>query len=152
MAYILDPTDSQDSFLAKLETEYPHVPFIEGGMLDTDDGILKFPDGSIKPFGVIHFGNPRRSARNRGFVDSKLDQYSVGADIAIVARSANETRVLLNDIGNTLIDWKPVNSGRVVEGAALWRDTRSILDARSRPTRFATTRRFEWTFQASKVL
>lgn len=152
MVYRLDPTASQSSFTAKLKASYPHVPFFPDGLIDTETGILKFPDNSIKPFGVIWFGNPRRSRRGRGFSNTKLDNYTVGADVVIVARNGTEARVLLNDIGNTLIDWKPENSGVVVEGSSLWRDARAVLDANNRPTRFAVTRRFEWGIQANRTL
>lgn len=152
MAYILNPTASQTSFESKIKTEYLHVPVFPDGLMDTEDGIKRFDDGSIKPFIVIWFSNPRRSRRKRGFVDTKLDNYNAGADVVVVARNGTEARILLNDIGDTLIDWKPTNSGIVVEGSALWRDSRAVIDASNRPTRFAVTRRFEWGIQANKTI
>ena len=161
MAYRLDPTASQTSFAKEIADTYDHVPVFPDGLMDgnkqldpngDEREIERFPDNSIKPFVVIWFGNPRRNRRGRGFVDSKLDSYTAGADVVVVARNGTEARVLLNDIGNTLIDWKPENSGRVVEGSALWRDARAVIDSDNRPTRFAVTRRFEWGLQHAKTI
>lgn len=152
MAYVLDPSASQESFVTKLETEYPHIPVLPDGLLDTEEGIERFPDQSIKPFIIIWFSTPRRNRRGRSFVATKLDGYTAGADVVVVARSGTEARLLLNNIGNRLLDWKPANSGIVTEGSDLWRDSRAILDANNRPTRFAATRRFEWGIQANHVV
>lgn len=160
MAYVLNPTPSQNSVTEFLREQYPHVLFIPDGLMDDDnydaDGnkikIPTFPSGQIKPFVVLWFGNARRTARHRGFTNSKLDSYTTGTDLVVVARSGTEARTLLNDIGNTILDFKPENSGPIVKGSALWRDARAVIDSQSRPTRFATTDRFEWGFQHNKTI
>lgn len=150
MAYVLNPSASQSSVASKLATTYPHVPVFPDGMIDTENGIERFSDGSIKPFIVLWFSAPKRQRKGRSFSQSKLDSYRCRVDVVVVARNGTEARTLLNDIGDKLVDFRPTNSGHMVIADWLWSDARGFsLDDGSRPTRFAATIRFEWTIQAN---
>lgn len=152
MAYVLNPQSAQDSIAEKLRTEYPHVPVIEDGLIDGDyDAIEKFPDGSIKPFIILWFSVARRS-RGRSFQNEKLDNHIAGVDVVVVARNGAESRKLINDIANTLIGWKPENAGGIVKGSGIWSQSRAMLDANNRPSRWAATDRFEFGIQANKTV
>lgn len=147
--YVLNPTRAQESIVARLKAAYPHVPVIEDGFLDQDDTqILKFPDGSIKPFVIPRFSSPKRERRGRSFVTRKLDAHSGAVDIVVVARKGSEARKLLNNIGNTLIDWKPVNAGGIFKGEAQWEPSIVSIDAQHRPNRWSASDRFHFGLQA----
>ena len=153
MTYVLNPQDSQDSITAKLQTEYPHIPVIEDGLIDGEyDVIEKFPNGEIKPFIVLWFTVARRNPTGRSFQHEKLDAYSASVDIVVVARNGKEARVLLNDIGDRLIGWKPDNAGGMVKGSGMWSQSRAMLDSNNRPSRWAATDRFDFGIQANKTL
>jgi hypothetical protein len=152
LTYVLNPQVSQDSIVEKLREEYPHVPVIEDGLIDGDyDEIDKFPNGEIKPFIVLWFSAARRSVYRRSFQHEKLDAHRAGVDVVVVARNGKEARVLLNDITNTLVGWKPENAGGIVKGMAVWAESRPMLDAGNRPSRWAATDRFDFGIQTSKV-
>lgn len=152
MTYVLNPQAAQESITAKLQDEYPHIPIIEDGLIDGDyDVIEKFSDGSIKPFILLWFSVPRRT-RGRSFQHEKLDSYTAGVDIVVVARNGKEARKLINDIGDRLIGWKPTNSGGIVKGSGIWSQSRAMLDSNNRPSRWAATDRFEFGIQANKTV
>lgn len=152
MTYVLNSQGAQDSIVAKLRTEYPHVPVIEDGLIDGDYAeIDKFPDGTIKPFIILWFSAPRRSG-GRSFQHEKLDGYTAGVDVIVVARNGAEARKLINDVGDRLIGWKPVNAGGIVKGSGIWSQSRAMLDSNNRPSRWAATDRFEFGIQANKTL
>lgn len=152
MTYVLNPQAAQDSIVAKLESEYPHVPVIEDGLIDGDYAeIEKFANGEIKPFIILWFFSPRRR-NGRSFAHEKLDNHYAGFDVVVVARNGAEARKLINDVGDRLIGWKPDNSGGIVKGAGLWAQSRAMLDSNNRPSRWAATDRFEFGIQANKTI
>lgn len=151
MSYTVNPQLQQDSIEEYLKTQYPHIPVIPDGLLDTDDdSIQKFQDESIKPFVILWFNNPKRSPRGRSFSDYKLDSRTASVDVVVVARSGTEARTLLNDIHDRLIGFKTDGGGKLHEASSLWGSTRSI-DIQNRPTRFAITDRFDFGVSARKV-
>lgn len=152
MTYVLNPQSAQDSITSKLATEYSHIPVIEDGLIDGDySTIEKFSDGSIKPFILLWFSTPQR-AGGRSFQHEKLDGYIASVDVVVVARNGKEARTLINDIGDKLIGWKPDNSGGIVKGSGMWSQSRAVLDSNNRPSRWATTDRFQFGIQANKTL
>jgi hypothetical protein len=153
MTYLLNPQVSQDSIVEKLREEYPHVPVIEDGLIDYEyDVIQKFSNGEVKPFIILWFSTARRTNSGRSFYNEKLDGYVAGVDVLVVARNGREARVLLNDIGNTLVGWKPENAGGMVKGVGIWAQSRAFLDSNNRPSRWAATDRFEFGIQTTKVV
>lgn len=149
MVYKLNPTGAQRSIIAKLKAEYPHVPILPDGLLDDDnDSILKFPNGSIKPFIIPRFTSPRRARKGRSIAFEKLDSHNASVDVVVVARNPTEARELLNDVGDRLIGWKPENAGGIVKGEAIWEPSRATVDAQNRPTRWAAQDRFTFGIQA----
>lgn len=153
MTYVLNPQSAQDSITAKLEEEYPHIPVIEDGLIDGEyPEIEKFPNGEIKPFIILWFSAARRANTGRSFQSQKLDQHRAGVDVVVVARNGREARLLLNDIGDRLIGWKPENAGGIVKGTAIWSQSRPMLDANNRPSRWAATDRFDFGIQANKTI
>lgn len=153
MTYVLNPQAAQDSIVAKLQAEYPHIPVIEDGLIDGDYAeIDKFANGEIKPFIILWFTSARRANRGRSFQHEKLDQYRASVDVVVVARNGKEARLLLNDITDRLVGWKPENAGGIVKGTAIWTQSRAMLDSDSRPSRWAATDRFDFGIQANKTI
>jgi hypothetical protein len=153
MTYVLNPQDAQDSIVEKLKDSYPHIPVIEDGLVDGDyEEIEKFPNGEIKPFIIVWFTTARRSPTGRSFQAEKLDSYRASFDTVVVARNGKEARLLLNDITDKLVGWKPKNSGGIVKGTALWSQSRALLDSNNRPSRWVATDRFDFGIQANKVI
>jgi hypothetical protein len=153
MTYNINPQKSQDSVAEMLREEYPHIPVIEDGLLDDDNGKIKtYDDGSVKPFIVLWFQTPRRLTSGRSFAGARLDQRVASADIVVVARSGTEARRVMNDIIDRLIGFKPYGSGVVVESdRQLWRDSRKI-DTANRPSRWAIPYSVEWGIFSKKTI
>ncbi len=150
--YTLNPQAAQDSIVAKLQAEYPHIPVIQDGLIDGDYAeIEKFANGEIKPFIILWFTTARRG-NAKSFQNEKLDQHRAGVDVVVVARNGSEARKLLNDIGDKLIGWKPENAGGIVKGAGIWFQSRAMLDSNNRPSRWAATDRFDFGIQANKTI
>lgn len=152
-SYTLDPTDAQASIVEFLEGLYPHIPVIPDGLLDTDDETIeKYRDESIKPFIVLRFYSTRRSRRGRSFSSEKLDSHHTAFDVVVVARDGTEARLVLNPVSDSLIGFKPVNSGGIVKGDALWEGSRAIINSNDKPTRWAATDRFIFGISATKTV
>lgn len=145
MTYSINPQSAQDSLAKKLREEYPHIPVIEDGLLDDDNETIQhYEDGSVKPFIVIWFHTPRRTSRGRSFSTTRLDQRKASADIVVVGRSGTEARRVMNDVIDTVIGFKPKDSGAITEAERqLWTDAREI-DTRNRPSRWAMSYSIEW--------
>ena len=152
MPYNVNPQDTQDSITSYLHEKYPHIPIIPDGMIgeDDDDLIDKYQDQSIKPFIILWFNNPKRRPRGRSFASHKLDSRYASVDVVVVGRNGSEVRKLSNHITDTLLDFKPDKGGRLTEGSSLWGSTRS-LDMGNRPSRFASTNRFDFGVSSTKV-
>lgn len=160
MPYNINPQTTQDSITEYLRIQYPHVDIIPDGMMDQEEyppapgdplkEINKFQDGSIKPFVVLWFNNPKRSARGRSFASYKLDSRSASVDVVVLARSGTEARTLMNDMIDRLVEFKTEDGGKLHESSSLWGSTRSI-DIQNRPTRFGITNRFDFAVGAVKV-
>lgn len=153
MTYVLNPQSAQDSITAYLKSTYPHIPVIEDGLVDGDYAeIDKFPNGEIKPFIIMWFTSARRSPMGRSFQHEKLDNHRASVDVVVVARNGTEARVLLNDVTDKLVGWKPDNAGGIVKGTGLWAQSRAVLDSNNRPSRWVATDRFDFGIQANKTL
>lgn len=150
MTYTINPQPQQDSITDFLRAQYPHVPVLPDGMMDTEEGIHKFPDGSVKPFVVLWFSNTKRTARGRSFSDYKLDSRKASVDVVVVARSGTEARTLMNDMSDRIVGFKTDGGGKLHESTSLWGSTRGI-DIQNRPTRFAITNRFDFGVASRKV-
>jgi hypothetical protein len=152
MNYILNPQSAQDSIAEKIREEYPHIPVIEDGIIDGEyDEIEKFPNGDIKPFIILWFSSARRANTGRSFQSHKLDQHRAGVDVVVVSRNGREARVLLNDITDRLVGWKPDNASGMIKGTAIWTQSRPMIEANDRPSRWAATDRFDFGIQTNKT-
>lgn len=153
MSYSINPQVSQDSITTYLRSEYSHVPIIPDGLIDSDDDvILKFPDGSVKPFALLWFHTARRTGRGKSFSNVKLDQRVGSFDLVVVANSGGMARTLMNDMQDRLVGWKPTNSSIITEASrSLWNDARS-LDIANRPSRWAITNSFEYGLHHTKTI
>lgn len=160
--YTLNPQVTQQSITDGLRAMYPHVTFIEDGMVDdqyyedpeTGDllAIPTFSDGSVKPFVLVWYSQMKRGSKNHSFSSYKIDPHSATVDLVAVTRKPSEGRLLLNDIGDNLVGFKPENGGRLYKSASLWGDSRQVLDTDNRPSRWARTDRFDFGIQANRVL
>lgn len=145
MALSINPQVSQDSITTHLRTLYPHIPVIPDGLMDQEDDVIKkYADGSVKPFIVLWFRQPQRLRRGRSIADTRLDQRMASVDVVVVARSAPESRLVLNAVIDSMVGWKPENGGIMVESdRSLWGDARAV-DFASRPSRWAATQSLNW--------
>lgn len=151
--YTLNPQATQQSITDALRLMYPHVVFIEDGLVDGDhDEIQYFSDGSVKPFVLLWYSQMKRNATGRSFSSYKLDSHSATLDVVAVTRKPSEGRALLNDMGDKLVGFQPENAGRMHKSASLWGDSRQVLDSADRPSRWARTDRYDFGIQASKTL
>ena len=152
MPYSLDPTDEQNSIVEALRKEFPALTVIPDGMPDaSDDEIETFPDGSVKPFLVLWFAEPRRTS-GRSFADYRLDAHEASVDVVGVARDATTCRLIMNQVSDFLIGFKTSGGGRLHKGESLWGDSRRYLDDSNKPARWVRTSRFQFGIASRKIL
>lgn len=156
MTYTINPQAQQDSIIAFLETEYPHVQLVVDGTPVADEDykgnpLAKFEDETIKPFIVLWFSNVKRSRVGRSFGDYKLDSRYASVDVVVVARNGDEARTLMNDVSDRLVGTPTDGGGKLVESGSLWGQARSI-DIQNHPSRWARTNRFDFGVSARKVI
>lgn len=150
--YVLNPQEEQDSITAYLRTAYPHIPVIEDGVVDGDYSEIQYlEDGTVKPFIVLWYSQLKRNPRARSFSNYKLDSHSSTVDVVVVGRSGTVAREILNDVADSLVGFRTTGGGRLYKGAALWGDSRQVIDDKNRPSRWARTDRFDYGVQAIKI-
>lgn len=150
--YTLNPQDEQDSITQFLRDTYPNIPVIEDGLLDGDYKEIKLnTDSTVKPFIVLWYSQIKRNPKGRSFHDYKLDSHSATVDVVVVARSGTLAREILNDVADKLVGFRTKNGGRMHKGAALWGDSRQVIDDKNKPERWARTDRFDFGVSAHKV-
>ena len=152
MPYSIDPTEAQQSIIDHLEETFPGVRVIPDGMPDiSDEYIDTFPDGSIKPFLLLQFSEPRRTGRT-AFAEYKLDAHDASVDILAVTRDATSGRILLNKVTNELVGFRVEGGGRMHKGTSLWGESRQLIDDTDRPNRWVRTSNFQFGIASRKVV
>lgn len=153
MVYTIDPTISQESVIAKLETivfSWGSPEVYPDGLHDNLD-VGKFPDGSIKPFIVIHFGSVHRHWRGRAMGGHKLDAHRVSVSIECVANNPTTIRLMRNFISNELVGWSPDRASAMVKSESAWEEPRALIDIQNRPTRWVANDRFSFGLSAHQA-
>lgn len=153
MPYNLNLTPIQADIFAYIDSALPQTIIVDG-LVETED-VPKLADGSVKPFLILWFRGLRQSGRRRGsrsFAGSRLDSYTSGFDLIAVAANGTDARVLLNHANDVLIGYKPLNAGQINSDGQIWDNTRPVLDAENKPTRWAATARYQYgVFQKRTV-
>lgn len=116
---------------------------IEDGLVD--DELLPLP--SI----ILWYRDLRRSTKGRSFGGTRMDSYQSGFDVVVVAKTGKIARQILNHVGDTIIGWKPLNSGQVVKTQSIWEGSRAVLEGTNKPSRFVATSRFEFGVFQNRV-
>ena len=140
--YALDLQAIQDDITDYFETTFPQ-PIYEDALVD--DETLPLP--SV----ILWYRDLRRAPRGRSFAGTRLDGYRSGFDVVVVAQTGRIARQILNHIGDTIIGYKPLNSGQIVKTQAVWEGSRAVVDTANKPSRFAATSRFEFGVFQNRV-
>lgn len=150
MDYSINPDVEQASIAAYLREQYPDMAIIEDGLpADNNDAITYSTEG-VNTFVLLWFSNPK-PGRKKGFAGRKLDSYIGTVDVAVIARDASRARIVLNDITDRLIDFKPAEGGRMTQGTALFGDARQVKQEENRPERWMRTNRFDFGIASKKT-
>lgn len=150
--YTLDITPAQESITTKLEELGYTV--VEEGLHDAapPPGGL-YPGGAIKPFICVWYSPVRRTRRGRGtsLINYRLDSHTAGFDVVVVAHEGKLARTILNEVTDLMLGFKPTGGGGIYKGNAGFEGFITVLDANNRPSRWASTDRFEFVPFAQKI-
>lgn len=148
--YSINPQEEQDSIVAFLKAEYPHVPVITGGVPDGDYKEIKVVNGVVQEFVILWFSNAKKG-RKQGFGGRKLDSYYATVDIAVIGPTDDRARRLMNIISDRLVDFKVSGGGRIDTGTPLYADGRQIKQESTKPARWMRTNRFNFGIASKRV-
>lgn len=144
--YSLDVQPIQDDIVDYFESTYAGYSIFVDAFLDTEEA-PRYVGGGVKPFIVLWFRGLRPSGRRKGtrsFAGPRRDAYSSGFDVVCVASNPTDARKLLNFVTDGVVGKKFDDTGLVEVDAALWENTRPILDTQNKSTRWAATQRFKF--------
>ena len=145
MSYNLDLSPTQASITAKLET-ITSLPTLPDGIPDEEsDRIPKDAAGNVTPFLIVWFRTLHVAPHGAAFGGPRMDSYLSGFDVMCVAADGTTSRTTLNMVADGLIGWKPTNAGHVTKIRSLYEGSRAVLDSTSRPSRFASTDRYQFS-------
>lgn len=99
---ILDRLKNSLSAYKVYETEVP-----QGESVPTSNGI-------IKPYIVVGFGNPIRSARDHHIVGSRNDTSVIFCSVQVIAPVARDARLVRDKVINALVDFRPTDAGPMI--------------------------------------
>lgn len=105
------------------------------GSVDDDYDIPRDADGRVIPHGVIDFGAPVKSARDRNLTNAEKGQpHVLPGSLAIVAGDPDEAQTLMAAYFDLLIDWAPSASADPWEAKGGYGSRRPATS--NTPTRF----------------
>lgn len=151
--YDLDLTPTQQSIVTFFEQEYQHLDVIPDALYDIEE-VGRYGGSGVKPFIVLWFRGLRRSSSRkatRSFAGPRLDSYESGFDAVCVASAPDHARRLLNSVTNRVVGQKFDNAGVTNVDSSLWHNTRPILDAENKPSRWAATQGFSYGVFQTRV-
>ena len=104
--------------------------------------IERYPDGTVKPYGIITSGESLAAARGRSLGAESSQPHILPVSVTYIANSADTVKRLSRDGGNLLIGWSPnpPNSGEMrARGGNQW----VSLNANLAPSEFHRIRYME---------
>ena len=133
----VNPTAVFDAWYAELEKlPYP----VYRSEIPEDDALEYDERGTLRPFLVVEFGGPIRSARDRGIVSVRMDPYIIFLTVTAVAARAQDADAMKGLVIDTLLGLRVPDTGELqLSGAMSYgRASNSI-----RPTQFIASQSFQ---------
>ena len=145
----LDLAPTWASIDQAMADEFPGITIRPNGMMD-DDAVPKYESGLIKPYIIVwHLQLRRGNARSYG--GTRLDDYGSGLDLSIIANNGTDAMEVASQVADFLIGFKPLGGGAMVKGRGLFDGSRAVTSSETKPTRFATSDRFNYSWSAQPV-
>lgn len=134
----LNPAPTFRSIKDKLESlvEYP----VYVAEIPPDKSLKYDSKGTMKPFVVVYFGGPIRSARGRGIVSARNDPTTLFITVEAYAGSALDAIDIKGMLIDDLVEWKPEGASGLLPMGGM---TYSRASNNVRPTMYIEATSFQ---------
>lgn len=144
----LSLVDIQDAIEAELHRVMPNTPIYPDSPLD-EESLVRTAEGQLFPYIAPQYGSIRRSAVGHSLASTRYDEYYSVVDVCCVAPFGRAARQMLDVCADTLIGFKPTNSGEMtIEGLP---DNFVLVSNAGRPSAFIASVRFKFPVNTANV-